>query len=54
VLSSASRSSSSLFACGACGGWKGHGNTYYQRYERGPVKHEATYRFGMPGTAGAR
>ncbi len=33
----------------ACGGWRGHGNTYYQRWERGPIKHEATYRFGMPG-----
>lgn len=37
------------FACGACGGWKGHGDTFYQRYERGPIKHTATYRFGMPG-----
>jgi hypothetical protein len=36
-----------------CGGWVGHGNTYYQRWERGPVKHEATYRFGMPGDAWA-
>lgn len=32
-----------------CGGWRGNGNTYYQRWERGPVKHEATYRFGLPG-----
>ena len=33
----------------ACGGWRGHGDTYYRRWERGPVKHEATYSFGMPG-----
>jgi hypothetical protein len=36
-----------------CGGWRGHGNTYYRRWEPGPVKHEATYRFGLPGAAWA-
>jgi len=33
----------------ACGGWRGHGDTYYRRWEIGKVKHEATYSFGMPG-----
>lgn len=33
----------------ACGGWRGYGDTYYRKWERGPVKHEATYSFGMPG-----
>lgn len=31
----------------ACGGWRG--DTYYRRWERGKVHHEATYRFGLPG-----
>lgn len=33
----------------ACGGWRGHGDTYYKRWEAGPIDHEATYRFGAPG-----
>ncbi len=33
----------------ACGGWRGHGDTYYKRWERGKIDHEATYRFGSPG-----
>jgi hypothetical protein len=37
-----------LAASSACAGWKGHGDTYYRKWERG-VKHEATYRFGTPG-----
>jgi hypothetical protein len=37
-----------VLATAACGGWKGYGDTYYRRWERG-VKHEATYSFGMPG-----
>lgn len=37
-----------VIASSACGGWRGYGDTYYRKWERG-VKHEATYRFGMPG-----
>jgi len=37
----------------ACGGWRGYGDTYYRRWERGPVKHEATYRFAQPGAGWA-
>ena len=37
-----------VLAASACAGWKGHGDTYYRKWERG-VKHEATYRFGTPG-----
>lgn len=37
-----------LLVGSACGGWRGYGDTYYRRWERG-VRHEATYRFGMPG-----
>lgn len=32
----------------SCGGWRGHGDTYYQRH-KGGVHHDATYRFGLPG-----
>jgi hypothetical protein len=38
-----------LVLSSACGGWRGHGDTYYRRWERGKIKHEATYKFGMPG-----
>ena len=37
-----------MLTVAACGGWKGYGDTYYSRWERG-VRHEATYSFGMPG-----
>lgn len=38
-----------LGLCSACGGWRGHGDTYYKRWEAGKIDHEATYSFGMPG-----
>ena len=32
-----------------CGGWVGHGDTYYRRWQpRWKVNHEATFRFGEP------
>jgi len=38
-----------LVVSSACGGWRGHGDTYYRRWELGKIKHEATYSFGLPG-----
>lgn len=40
----------SLLALGsACGGWRGHGDTYYRHWTRaGKVNHEATFKFGLP------